>query len=178
MGGAEQDGQPIVQNNAVLAAAFSPDGKTILIGGHDPQCRASFWDAHSLLPIGEPLRHDGSVRAVAFSPDGTLAITGSEDGTAALWNTQSRLPVGKPIQHAQTSKARQVLAVAISRDGTVATGGADRLAVCGSSLSGDPLGCAATTQGARRQRCVRSGWPRASHRMLRWDCPVMAIRFR
>ena len=138
-GWADQGGRPIVQNGTVLAAAFSPNGKTILIGGHDPKCRAAFWDARSLLPIGEPLPHDGSVRAVAFSPDGSLAVTGSEDGTASLWNTQG-LSVGTRMQHSQSGGLRQVLAVAFGGDGIVATGGANGLARFWQAPSGDSLG--------------------------------------
>ena len=54
-GWSRESGRPIVQNGTVLAAAFSPDGKTILIGGHDPDCRARFWDAHTLMPIGDSI---------------------------------------------------------------------------------------------------------------------------
>jgi WD40 repeat protein/serine/threonine protein kinase len=137
-GWADQCGRPIVQNGAVLAVAFSPDGKTILIGGHDPACRASFWDAQTLAPIGEPLPHNGSVRAVAFSPDGKLAMTGAEDSTTRLWDTQTRMPVGDSMQQSQKGE-RPTMSVAFGGSGIVATGG-DDFAKTWKIPSGDPLG--------------------------------------
>ncbi|WP_148073656.1 protein kinase domain-containing protein [Bythopirellula goksoeyrii] len=139
-GWVEHGGQPVVQNRAVLAATFSPDGETMLIGGHDPQCRASFWDASTLSPLGEPIQHDGAVRAVAYSPDGSLAITGSEDGTAALWDTQSRIAVGKTLLHAQKPSKNLVLGVAFGLEGIVATGGTDGMVRLWQAPDGEPIG--------------------------------------
>ena len=139
-GWSHEGGRPIVQNATVLAAAFSPDGKTILIGGHDPDSPARFWDAQTLTPIGEPLPHEQSVRAIAFSPEGRLALTGSEDGMARLWNTASRTQVGTPMQHSHEGSLRQIWAVAFSRDGIVATGGRDNRARLWQAPSGDSLG--------------------------------------
>ena len=81
-GWSAQGGRPLVQDGAMVAAAFSPDGHTILIGGHDPQHTARLWNARTARPFGEPLRHEDSIRAVAFSPDGRTAATGSQDSTA------------------------------------------------------------------------------------------------
>lgn len=133
-------GQPIVQNAAVLTAAFSPDGRSILIGGHDEQCRAMFWDATTLRPIGEPLPHERAVRSVAFSPDGQLALTGSEDGAARLWNCASRLPVGSRMVQSQDKMLRQIYTVAYGKDGIAATGGRNDEAQLWQVPSGEPLG--------------------------------------
>ena len=43
----------------VEAAAFSPDGKTVLTGGDDGTAR--LWDAATGQPIGQPIRHEGGV---------------------------------------------------------------------------------------------------------------------
>lgn len=139
-GWSRESGQPVVQNGTVLAAAFSPDGKTILIGGHDHDCRARFWDAQTLTPIGDPLPHGGAVRAVAFSPDGSLALTGSEDGTAQAWETRTRTPVGKPMHHSSNGQFRAVWAVAFGKDDVVATGGRDNTARFWHAPTGDSLG--------------------------------------
>ena len=66
----------------VDAAAFSPDGKTVLTGGDDRTAR--LWDVATGQPIGQPIRHEGVVTCVAFSPDGKTILTGSsgQDGAA------------------------------------------------------------------------------------------------
>src|SRR5262249_20672560 len=120
-----ESGLPIMHNRPVIAAAFSPDGATVLTGGHDPQCTAHLWDAHTLTPVGEPLQHPtGAVRAVAFSPNGQMALTGSEDKTARLWDAKTGKPLGITLQH-----DGQVRAVAFSHNGNmIATGSSDKLA--------------------------------------------------
>jgi WD40 repeat protein len=67
----------------VWAAAFSPNGRTILTGSSGDT--ALLWDAGT----GKLLRnfhHEGMVFAVAFSPDGRTALTGSYDKNALLWD--------------------------------------------------------------------------------------------
>jgi eukaryotic-like serine/threonine-protein kinase len=139
-GWSREGGRPIVQNGTVLAAQYSPDGNAILIGGHDPECRARLWDAHTLTPIGAPWPHDGSVRAVAFSPDGRLALTGSEDGAARFWDVHTGSPVGSPMPHSQGGAPRQVWAVAFGPAEMVATGGRDNMARLWRAPSGDSMG--------------------------------------
>jgi len=94
----------------VPAAAFSPDGKTILTGSRDNAAR--LWNAADGAPIGKPMVHQGTVWAVAFSPDGKAVLTGSEDNAARLWNAADGAPVGKPMVHQGA-----VLAAAFSPDG-------------------------------------------------------------
>lgn len=137
LSGWEQYGwNPLVQDYTILAAAYSPDGRVALIGGHDPNCPAQFWDMESLTPIGEPLEHGGSVRAVAISHDGSAALTGSEDGTARLWEVPSGKAKGKVMRHTAA-----VWAVAFSHDDSmVVTGGKDDTARLWDANTGESLG--------------------------------------
>jgi WD40 repeat protein len=65
---------PPLHRGALLTAAMSPDGQTVLTGGADGTAR--LWDAASGQPIGSPLRPHGSrVEVVAFSPDGRTLAT-------------------------------------------------------------------------------------------------------
>lgn len=76
--------------HAVLAMAFSTDGKYGLSGGTDGSVR--LWS----IPDGEELKtirgHSGLVgtKAVALSPDGRLILSiGGSDGLAKLWDASS-----------------------------------------------------------------------------------------
>ncbi len=123
-GWSAQGGRPLVQDAALVAVAFSPDGRTILIGGHDRKCPARLWNVQAAVPFGEPLMHADSVRAVAFSPNGRVALTGSQDNTAQRWDCETGMPIGQPLRHSD-----QVWAVAFSPDGNVLiTGGRDKTA--------------------------------------------------
>jgi eukaryotic-like serine/threonine-protein kinase len=105
----------------VEAAAFSPDGKTIVTGSDDHT--AQLWDAATGKPIGLHLQHGGEVISVAFGPDGKTILTGSQDGTARLWNAATGELIGSPIQLGD-----QVQAVAFSPDGkTFVTGRSDEI---------------------------------------------------
>jgi energy-coupling factor transporter ATP-binding protein EcfA2 len=102
------------------AAAFAPEGKTILTGSIDGT--ASLWDAITGKELLQ-MKHRDSVNAVAFSPDGKTVVTGSKDKTARLWDavTGSKL---MRLPHEDN-----VLAVAFSPDGkTILTGSKDKTA--------------------------------------------------
>jgi WD40 repeat protein/tetratricopeptide (TPR) repeat protein len=137
-------------SNAVLAVAFSPDGRRILTGSAD--LTAQLWDARTCLPLGKRLVHDGPVVAVAFSPDGRTILTCSQrsqllpassatQGTAQLWNADTGQTIGKPLLH-----PRPVLAGAFSPDGrAVLTGSGDPASGKGAAhlwsvVTGSPLG--------------------------------------
>ncbi len=80
------NGEPVPLGNEVTAfrgAAFSPDGKSLALGGQDG--KAKIWPLDDLEhpQVFEAL-NGGSIRALAFSPDGqTLAFSG---GKYQYWN--------------------------------------------------------------------------------------------
>jgi eukaryotic-like serine/threonine-protein kinase len=118
----------------VDAAAFSPDGKSVLTGGDDGLVQ--LWDAESGQPVGQPLNHPGTVFAVAFSPDGSSLITGCSDKMARLWHTATGQLIGSPFPH-----GGEVMAVAFSPDGkTILTGSTDNRAQLWDVPTGRPIG--------------------------------------
>jgi WD40 repeat protein len=112
----------------VKAAAFSPDGKTLVTGSAAGQ--AQRWDAVTGRPIGEPLRAPGWVWAVAYRPDGKVIATAG--GTPAggrgdlncgvqFWDADSGEPAGPPLSH-----TRRVWCVGYHPDGRTVATGSDR----------------------------------------------------
>ncbi|WP_055711462.1 hypothetical protein [Streptomyces torulosus] len=68
------EGHP--EGEAVTALAFSPDGRTLAVGGDDGSLR--LWDVPTGQPIGGPLTTPGeAVYTLAFGPDGTTLYAGS-----------------------------------------------------------------------------------------------------
>jgi eukaryotic-like serine/threonine-protein kinase len=89
-----------VAEDAVLSAAFSPDGTRIVTASGDKTAR--LWDAETGKPIGEPLTgHAEGVWSAAFSPDGKRVVTASWDKTGRLWeisaNTQELVSHAKAV---------------------------------------------------------------------------------
>ncbi len=118
----------------IHAAVYSPDGRTIALGGEDRTVR--FRDATTGLPTGAPIVHPEKVGAVAFSPDGRLLLTGSDDGIGRLWDPETGALAGPQIHH-----AKPILGVAFSPDGrTLLTGGFDKTARLWNAEDGKPLG--------------------------------------
>jgi WD40 repeat protein len=72
---------------AVLAVAFSPDGKLVASGSFDRSIRVH--DAASGMSQKVLKGHAGPVVAVAFSPDATKIASASIDGHLKLWDLET-----------------------------------------------------------------------------------------
>ena len=68
----------------VYSAAFSPDGRTLLVGADDHQLHQ--WDVASQKEVGAWAAHADAVAGVAFAPDGRLIASSSLDGTIKFWD--------------------------------------------------------------------------------------------
>jgi WD40 repeat protein len=80
------------QNGAILALAWSPDGKYIAVGGAAPE--VTLYDADSGVLKASLKGHSAGIYALAFSPDSSTLATGGFDGQVRLY----RIPAGELIK--------------------------------------------------------------------------------
>jgi WD40 repeat protein len=99
-----------VAAESITAAAFSPDGKSVLTGGADH--RLHLWDTRFPAIDRELKGHSDAVTSVAFSPSGQRVLSGSKDHTVRLWDAASGALV-----HTFKDHTDEVTSVAFSPDG-------------------------------------------------------------
>jgi small GTP-binding protein len=103
--------------------AFSPDGKTALLGR--PGGSIAVHDVKNGRLLQELSGHTGSAMALAFSPDGRHALSGSVDKTLRLWDLDS----GRSLRVLE-GHTGSVSTVAFDSTGTRALSGASDYTVC------------------------------------------------
>jgi WD40 repeat protein len=105
--------------NVAQAVAFSPDGKSLAVGGSDSQIHLFS------VPDGKLVRsmqgHTSSITGLQFHPSGTVLVSCSKDRTLKLWN-----PANSQLVKSLEGHTSWVQGVAIFAKGTrLASVGAD-----------------------------------------------------
>jgi hypothetical protein len=110
------------ENDAVMAADWSPNGKWIAIGGSGKMVKV--FDASTGLELYRIRKHTDWVTAVAFSPDGSLLATGDRAGGIHLWDAGAggialSLSEHKDAIHSLEWRRDSRLLASASEDGSV-----------------------------------------------------------
>lgn len=114
---------PPPATNVVTALTFSPDGKTIALGGSDG--KVYLFEASGAGKLLRTIQgHTGTVTSLTYHPGGIFLFSGSKDRTVRIWNAQTTGPVKSLEGHTAwvegvTLADKGTLAVSISADRTV-----------------------------------------------------------
>jgi WD40 repeat protein/serine/threonine protein kinase len=121
----------------VVKVAFSPDGRRVVSGSNDGTIR--IWDPLSGQEILTLRDHAGRVGEVAFSPDGRhVASGGTEVGyPIRVWNGTPLADVEERPLHTLSGHALDVMRLAFSRDGLLASGSLDKTVRIWDSKTGE-----------------------------------------
>jgi WD40 repeat protein len=153
-----------------FAAAFSPDGSTVVSGAEDD---IHVWDTATRTQRSIINGHSGTVTAVAFSRDGQFLVSGSEDGTIMVWNFTAG---AQQPDHVLEGHNEMVWSVAFSPDAklVVSSSDDDTMRVWGGAVSvdeslmeGHPVGAVTTISFSHDGRHIASGSNDST--ILVWD---------
>jgi WD40 repeat protein len=106
-------------HDQVFALAFSPDGRTLAVGGSNGTVRlAAVADPARTRALGDAPGRDGAVEALAFSPDGRTLVAAGAHPALRAWHGSAAVPI------TGTAAGEVEQAVAFSPDGrTLVAGG-------------------------------------------------------
>jgi hypothetical protein len=93
------------------SVAFSPDGRTLVLGGGDDKTIA-LWDVATGKNTATLKGHDAPVLSVAFSPDGKTLASGGEDKAIKLWDIPAAEAATKKLLPEEAEKLWDDLAAA------------------------------------------------------------------
>jgi len=105
-------------SNQVVGVAFSPDGLSVVTASRDRSAR--IWGGDSFSRAAELHGHLGEVLDAMFTADGKSVVTASDDGSVRVWK-----PAVDPILSLVGRHTAAGRAVAVARDGRIATVGLD-----------------------------------------------------
>lgn len=97
------------RSSSIYSITFSPDGKTIALGGN---YIVKLWDFATQKPLATLSGYLDMVFSVAFSPDGKTLASACRDGTVKLWDVATQKPPVTLKGHSS-----RVNSVAFSPDG-------------------------------------------------------------
>ncbi len=117
----KKPGQTIEKKGWIRRVALSPDGKNFAAGMEDGNVMV--FETEGAKELKTFKAHEAAVYDVAFSPDGMALATCSTDKLAKLWDWKAEMPAEKAKLEGHGDA---VWAVAWSKDGSLATAGADR----------------------------------------------------
>jgi WD40 repeat protein len=84
---AGESAPPLMHDDQVTMAAFSPDGRRIVTASLDRT--AKIWDAGNGELVVALSGHESKVLSAAYSPDGRRIVTASSDRTAKVWDASN-----------------------------------------------------------------------------------------
>jgi TolA-binding protein len=160
-------------SGAVLAVAFSPDGKTLASGGGATSAGTQelgeiiLWDLTTAKKRAALTGHDRTVLSIAFAPNGNTLASASRDTTVRIWDVatgQARVtlaghaaevnsvafsPDGKTLASASKDKTVRLWDLPTAKERSILRGHADAVTVVAFSPDGNVLASASLDKTVR-----------------------------